>query len=171
MEPTHDQTKTNYSNLSETSLSSPQLLPNKLCRMNSDEISVLEEPDEKSLTDSVKTLGEKMDEVLEILKRDQVKTTLDINTLRDENCALNLRLNESEGIISYLDSKVKRLESQLESLQTNSMKMNVLFHNIPEKENENCIEELYHFMKVELKIEDMDTFSKQNLGGEICIDV
>ena len=31
-----------------------------------------------------------MDEVLEILKRDQVKTTLDINTLRDENCALNL---------------------------------------------------------------------------------
>ena len=63
-----------------------------------------------------------MDEVLEIVKRGQVKKTLDINTLRDENCALNLGLNESEGIISHLDWKVRRLEFQLESLQTNSMK-------------------------------------------------
>ena len=179
--------KRNHSDLSETSLSSPQLLPTKLCRMNSDEISVLEEPGEMSLidcdkppkteptemslTDSVKALGHKMDEVLEILKRDQVQTSLDIKTLRDENTSLNLRLNESEGIISHLDSKVKRLELQVESLQTKSMKMNVLFHNFPEKENENCIEELHQFMKGELRIEEMDIFSKQNPGCEIGIDV
>ena len=120
---------------------------------------------------SSKTISEKVDEILTLLKKHEIKTEVDITSLKKENQSLNLRLTESEGIISRLNSKVEKLEEKVESLQTHTMKMNILFHNLPEQQNENCTREIYNFIKTHLQIEEEDTYSRQNPTGEIRVDI
>ena len=146
-------------------------LPDQLSSVNPDNTSNSCEDNDLSLKDSVKALGVKVDQILSILQRQSVETKLDVKSLRDENCSLHLRLQESDGLISRLNDKVIYLETNLENLQLHSMKANILFHNLPESQNENCIQELYRFMKIHLKIEEDAIFSRQNPGGDICLDV
>ena len=120
---------------------------------------------------SSKTISEKVDEILTLLKKHEIKTEVDITSLKKENQSLNLRLAESEGIISRLNSKVEKLEQKVESLQTHTMKMNILFHNLPEQQNENCTREIYNFIKTHLQIEEEDIYSRQNPTGEIRVDI
>ena len=62
---------------------------------------------------SSKTISEKVDEILTLLKKQEIKTEVDITSLKKENQSLNLRLIESEGIISRLNSKVEKLEQKV----------------------------------------------------------
>ena len=192
MEKELDSKKRTFSNLSETSASSPVLLPPKVSRMNSDLDSVdslldgiisqdvqlksLEhkEEDVDSVISSdtrLKNLEDKVDEVLNLLKKNHVTTTLDVHELQDENKKLKLRLQESEGTIVRLSKKVNKLEATVDDLKIHSMKPNLIFHNIPESHNEDCYEVISKFLKEVLQVPEDCLFTKNNPGGEVRVDI
>ena len=84
---------------------------------------------------------------------------------------LKLQLRECEGTIGKLNSTVSTLENKVEALQIYSMKSNLVFHNIPEKEGEDCLVEVLTFMQHHLKIPETFLFSSANPFGDIRVDV
>ena len=180
-----DTKKRNLSDISQTSLTSPSMLPKKMLKVQntSEDINILVEmedtqsihcqEDSKILKPVLeeKSMEQKVDEILSIVKANQVTTSLDINALQVENKNLQLRLSESEGTIARLSSKVKSLETKLENLQLHSMKPNLIFHNVPERDQEDCHREVDTLLRDVLKIPEDLLYSKNNLGGEIRVDV
>ena len=181
--------KRNLSEISIASSSSPVEQPKKSLKMSdrdtltpdtlntslSDLNGIMEEGQEiinvPSLDEKVSSLDAKVNEILGILKVDAVETKLDINTLQRENLSLKLQVKECEGTIFRLNSKVQSLEGKMEALQTYSMKGNLVIHNLPEKENENCVSEVISFMKNHLKMPDNMLYSRLNPTGDIRIDI
>ena len=175
-----DSRKRNLSAVSLTSTPSPIVLPKKTQKMNESGDSVskmeslVETPSEEDSfsanVSKIPILERKVDEILCLLKSETVKTRLDFRTLETENHALQLKVKESEGVIVKLNSKVQSLEKNLESLQIYSMKNNLVFHNIPEVEQEDYFTVIMDFMKNTLKIPEHLLFSPSNPVGEIRID-
>ena len=114
---------------------------------------------------------EKIDEVLNILKSEKIQRELDYNVLQRKNSTLKLQLRECEGTIGKLTSTVSTLENKIEALQIYSMKSNLVFHNMPEKEGEDCLVEVLTFMQHHLKIPENVLFSSANPFGDIRVDV
>ena len=77
-------------------------------------------------------LEKKVDEILDILKTQTIKTGLDISSLQQENSTLQLHVKENEGTITRLNMKAKSLETKIDDLQIYSMKSNIVFYNIPD---------------------------------------
>ena len=177
-----DGKKRNLSDLSETSSNSPTLiLPNKMSKFmdtcDLGDISV-EMSDHDKVDEQVppqdansRRIEKKIDEILATVQAAQTSTSFDINLLQDANTNLNLRLLESEGTVVRLSAKVKSLEAKVEALQLHSMKPNLIFHNIPEKIQEDPYIEIDTILRDTLKIPDNLIFSTKNPGGEIRVDV
>ena len=70
-----------------------------------------------------------------------------------------------------LNSTVSALENQVEALQIYSMKFNLVIHNIPEKDGEDCYSEVMLFIQKHLRIPESYLFSPTNPLGDIRIDV
>ena len=140
----------------------------------SEEISTLEESRDDSYTqldNKVSHLSEKVDEVLRLLKSENVTANLDIKSLQTENKQLKLQVKECEGAMVKLNSTVSALESQVEALQIYSMKSNLVIHNLPEQEGEDCYSKVTTFMQKDLRIPETHIFSATNPLGDIRIDV
>ena len=172
-----DTKKRTHSNISEISASSPLLQPTKLVRMNTSNIEDQPSPND-SLMDVIhnpevrfKNLEDKVDEVLSLLKVQTVQTGLDVHQLQDENRKLKLRLQESEGTVARLSKKVSSLELTVEDMKIHQMKHNLIFHNIPEKQDEDCYTVINCFFTDVLKVPDHLFFSKNNLSGEVRVDI
>ena len=105
------------------------------------------------------------------MKSETVKTRLDISTLQSENKVLHLQLKECEGTIVKLNSTVQKIESKVESLQIYSMKTNLMLHNIPEAENEDCYAVVNAFLQNDLKIPSSLLFTQENPCGDIRVDI
>ena len=174
--------KRNLSETSAASSSSPVEQPKKSLKMlESDTLNTSlsdlnetredEPPNVPSLDEKVSSLDVKVNEILNILKAGAVETKLDINTLQRENLSLKLQVKECEGTIFRLNSKIQSLEDKVEALQIYSMKGNLVIHNLPEKENENCASEVLAFMKNQLKIPDNLLYSTLNPTGDIRINI
>ena len=123
------------------------------------------------LDKKVSSLTEKVDEILNLLKSESVKTTIDLKSLQSENQHLKMQVKECEGTIVKLNSTVSALESQVEALQIYSMKSNLLIHNLPEKDGEDCYSEVMQFIQKHLRIPETYLFSPTNPLGDIRIDV
>ena len=184
--------KRNLSDVSSASTISPVVAPKKVIKMNTDQNFELnaewsEIPDDSSTnkdhvqeerlisvlksTSTNPTLENKVDEILAFLKAQAVKTDLDITILQAENKALHLKVQESEGSISRLTSRVKSLEQKLEDVQIYSMKSNLIFYNIPEKPDEDIYEVMSRFIRETMGIQEDLLFSKKNPSGEIRVDI
>ena len=184
--------KRNLSDVSSASTISPVVAPKKVIKMNTDQNFELnaewsEIPDDSSTnkdhvqeerlisvlksTSTNPSLENKVDEILTFLKAQAVKADLDINILQAENKALHLKVQESEGSISGLTSRVKSLEQKLEDVQIYSMKSNLIFYNIPEKPDEDIYEVMSRFIRETMGIHEDLLFSKKNPSGEIRVDI
>ena len=172
-----DTKKRTHSNISEISASSPLLQPTKLVKMTTSVTEDQPSPND-SLTDilltpetRLKNLEDKVDEVLSLLKVQTVQTGCDVHQLQDENRKLKLRLQESKGTIARLSKKVSSLESTVEDMKIHSMKHNLIFHNITEKQNEDCYTVINYFLIEKLKVPDHLLFFRNNPSGEVRIDI
>ena len=63
------------------------------------------------------------------------------------------------------------LESTVEDMKIHQMKHNLIFHNIPEKPDEDCYTVINSFLNDVLKVPDHLFFSKNNFSGEIRVDI
>ena len=123
------------------------------------------------MSEKITALDGKIDEVPNILKSEKIQRELDYNVLQRENSILKLQLMECEGTIGKLNCTVSTLENKIEALQIYSMKSNLVFHNLPEKEGEDCLVEVLTFMQHHLKIPENCLFSSANPFDDIRVDV
>lgn len=140
---------------------------------NMDSLTKTAEAQQSNLTldDKIASLDGKIDEVLHFLKSEKVQRKLDYDTLQRENNTLKLQLKECEGTVAKLNATVSTLENKIDSLQIYSMRSNLVFHNIPEEEGEDCYAQAVTFMHHHLKIQENLLFSAANPLGEIRVDV
>ena len=78
----------------------------------------------------------------------------DIDQLRSENKALKAKHLINEGRLTRVEKVVVDLKEELLKVQQHSMKENLIFQNIPEKQQENVNTILREYMSMELKISD-----------------
>ena len=123
------------------------------------------------LDEKVLSLSQKVDEILNLLKSESVKTQIDVKSLQSENRHLKMQVKECEGTIVKLNSTVSALENQVETLQIYSMKSNLVIHNLPENVGEDCYSEVMLFIQKHLRIPETYLFSPTNPLGEIRIDM
>ena len=123
------------------------------------------------ITENQHTTDQKIDQILHLLKSHIVKSEVNITTLQNENRSLKLRLMETEGTLVKLSAKVKNLEDKVDSLSIRSMKGNLVFYNISEKDGEDCREVVDNFIRNVLKVPNQYIFSPDNVLGEVCVDV
>ena len=128
------QVKRNHSDISDCSTPSPTTSQQpKSCRMSLDTYFTSEADKTASaeatqldnmLEDQVKSLSmeEKIDSIYKMMKAQEVKTNLDISTLYSEYKQLQLKVQQSSGIIRRLATKVSSLEEKVLALETQSMK-------------------------------------------------
>ena len=118
-----------------------------------------------------RTLEEKIDEILDIVKAQTVKTGLDLNELQNENKELRLHMQVSDAIIAKLSRKVVNLEGKLLSMEMHSMKKNIILYNVPETDNKSTYDVAINFLSSSLNILPDLLFSKTNPGGEVRVDI
>ena len=116
-------------------------------------------------------MKKKIDEILDIVKAQAVKTGLDLNELWSENKELHLHMQESDTIIAKLSRKVVSLEGKLLSLEMHNMNKNIILYNVPEADNESTYDMVISFLSSSLKISSDLLFSKTNPGGEVRVDI
>ena len=173
-----NQKKRNLSDLSDTSSGSPISQPKKSIKMSLDTF-IMSETDEvmhqemDNFEEKIKnmSLDEKVDEILKTVKAQQVQNVLDVTALQSENRELQLKLQQSNGIVSRLASKVSMLEEKVVTMESHAMKKNIIIYNIPETNGEDIHKETENFLSSILKIPETVLFSKASPGTEIRIDV
>lgn len=69
-----------------------------------------------------------------------------------QNKDLKLKVTTLEGKNLKLLNQIESMKSQIEDIQTRSMNKNLLFHNIPEKNREDCKSVLKKFINDNLKL-------------------
>ena len=82
-----------------------------------------------------------------------------------------MQVKECEGTIVKLNSTVSALENQVETLQIYLMKSNLVIHNLPENDGEDCYSEVMLFIQKHRRIPETYLFSPTNPLGEIRIDM
>ena len=163
--------------MSESSSASPVLQPDKSIKMSLDTSLTMSNPEVppvdtiNQLFTQNRTLEEKIDKILDIVKAQAVKTGLDLNELRSENKELRLHMQESHAIIAKLSRKVVNLEGKLLSLEMHAMNKNIILYNVPEADNESTYDMVISFLSSSLKISPDLLFSKTNPGGEVRVDI
>ena len=177
------QSKINHSDLSDSSATSPATRqPAKSSKMSLDtyftrEASKPPNADvldlDEVLEDQAKSMSmeEKIDSMYRMMRAQEVKTSLDVSTLQLENKQLQLKLQQSDGIIAKLASKVSILEDKLVTMETHALKKNMVIYNLPEKSGENVSDEVKSFLTTVMKIPELLIFSKNNIETDITIDV
>lgn len=172
--------KRNLSELSDIKTPSPlknQAKAPKMSDMYSEENQTgefLQQVQDMEEVDSVlkdMTMEQKVDEILKLLKVQKIASELDIKSLQTENENLKLHLKESDGLITKLSTKVAALESKLESVQTHSMKKNVVIYNLKEENGENCYALVEDFLANILQVPQDKMFSRENPCGPVRIDI
>ena len=177
------QSKRNHSDLSDSSATSPAIRqPTKSSKMSLDtyftrEASKPPNADaldfDEVLEDQAKSMSmeEKIDSMYRMMRAQEIKTSLDVSTLQLENKQLQLKLQQSDGIIAKLASKVSVLEDKIVSMETHALKKNMVIYNLPEKSGENVGDEVKLFLTTVMKVPELLIFSKNNVEADIRIDV
>ena len=111
--------KRNLSELSDTSIPSPAANPSKALKMNAnptlsedtgDDTSMISTQNSSESISNSKSLEQKIDEILHLLKAQKVEVSIDISALQNENRQLKLHQQESDGIIARLSSRIASME-------------------------------------------------------------
>ena len=173
------QKKRNHSDLSDTSTGSPALQPKKSYKMSldanqsSEQGDAMDQEELDRFEDQIKgmSLDDKVNEILKTVRAQQVKNVLDVRALQTENRELQLQLQQSNGMVARLASRVTALEEKVVSMEAHALKKNILIYNIPEINAEDIHKETENFLSSILKIPESVLFSKTNPGAEIRIDV
>ena len=76
----------------------------------------------------------------------------DINTAKERVDTLKHTCETLEDIVSHLSKEKSQLEDRLTDIECRSMRENLLFHGIAEKDNENCESIIKDFCKTELDL-------------------
>ena len=135
------------------------------------------ETDKDELNDE-KTLHEKIDTVIGILN--ELKKSLDdhkkntkeeIQELKEENSKMRLQLSESEDQAMRMRKDIQTLKSKCEDLELRSMSENVVFYNIPEKQNEEIYKVVQDVLVRKMNIENHLVHSEYYPTGLIQVDV
>lgn len=125
-----------------------------------EEKSVLSESEiAKLVQQTVQEQTSALQEDIQDLKDSVSKQDEDIEELRSENEAIRGRVKLLEGRLARSEKIISDLKEELLDVQTRQMKDNLLFFNIPDKQNETKKETkaaVLKFMREELKISDND---------------
>ena len=73
--------------------------------------------------------------------------------------------------MAKLTARVASLENTVEAINQQSMRNNLIFYNLPEEEQDDPREVIMNFMRSEMQIPSDMIYSRQNLAGEIRVDV
>ena len=76
------------------------------------------------------SLDDKVNEILKTVRAQQVKNVLDVRALQTEN--RELQLQQSNGMVARLASRVTALEEKVASMEAHALKKNIIIYNIPE---------------------------------------
>ena len=149
---------------------SPVANPKKQIKMSSPEsLSKQPElPEEWASFSQDKKLDRLMEKLLTI--DDSVN-----NILEDKKTHLSpeqfwLKISSLEGKNLRLEREVQRLSAKVEDLQCRDMRENLVFHNLQER-GDDCEQVVLTFLHDEMGIPQEYIYSRENLSGEIRIDV
>ena len=111
----------------------------------------------ESIELSIKALHEKVDGIrnehntvkgsVDTLTTSVQKQHNDISTCKDDTASMKGELDMLRAVVIKQSIEIDELKSQMMDMQTRSMSLNVLFHNIPENKNENCKDSVCDILK------------------------
>ena len=106
-----------------------------------------------------------------LLVIDQVEEKVDrLIDEREFGADILLKVSSLEGKNLRLEKEVERLTRKVEDLQWQNMRENLVFYNLQNR-GEDCEAVISTFMKDQMNIHENNVYSKDNITGEIRIDI
>ena len=135
----------------------------------------------KSIVDmdtDTETLHSKMDKMIDLMDQmmqrmdaHQTATTGEIQTLKEENHFLKLKLTEVDGKMTRMAMKISDLNEKYEDVQSRSMNRNILIHNIKEHQSEDIYAVVNDVLTTKLKIPDALMLSERYPVAPVHVDI
>ena len=108
---------------------------------------------------------------IEETNKEASKSFACLNLIERENAMLKVELLSAKGRIMRLESRVEQLMDRCEESEWRMMRQNLIFHNVRETEGEDCYKLVHDIMITDLKINSNDIYRRNNISGEIRVDV
>ena len=136
--------------------------------MSSPDKSTTELPEEWASFLQDKNLDKLMEKLLRI--DDSVSNILEERKTQLSPEQLWLKVSTLEGKNQRLEREVQLLSAKVEDLQWRDMRENLVFHNL-EEYGDDCEQVIVNFRHDVMGVPQVYIYSRENLGGEVRVDV